>query len=133
MVAGAVYRPAEVTVPDTAVQLVAPGALNCSVPESFSVTVAGEITGAPAAFSVTVATDLPAEFDAVTVSLPDAGMVAGAVYNPAAVTVPDTAVQLVAPGALNCSVPESFTVTVAGEITGAVVPPDPTGTVKVLP
>jgi hypothetical protein len=62
---------------------------------------------------------LPDEFDAVTVSLPDAGMVAGAVYKPAAVTVPKAAAQLVAPGALNCSVPESFKVTVAGEITGA--------------
>jgi hypothetical protein len=44
-----------------------------------TLTAAGEITGGMFVRSVTVATDLPDEFDAVTVSEPDAGMVAGAV------------------------------------------------------
>ena len=52
--------------------------------------------------SVTVAVVWPAAFDAVTVSVPDAGIDAGAVYRPAGVTVPATAVQLVAPADLNC-------------------------------
>ena len=52
--------------------------------------------------NVTVAEDEPAAFVAVTVSVPEAGMVAGAEYKPDAVTVPETAVQPVAPGAVTC-------------------------------
>ena len=68
-----------------------------------SVTVAGE-TAAGGRFdtSVTVAADDPAALIAVTVSIPDAGIEAGAVYKPAEVTAPETAFQLVAPAAVNC-------------------------------
>jgi hypothetical protein len=78
-----------------------------------------EITGGTLLIRVTVATLCPAVFFAVTVSVPDEGMVAGAEYNPFAVTVPDTADQAVAPAAVNCCVAPSETVAVAGEITGA--------------
>ena len=105
---GAVYNPAEVTVPDTADQEVAPGAVNCSVAPSTTVTCVGAIAGA-AIVSVTAAVDCPLEFLAVTVSVPPAGIAVGAVYKPAEVTVPDTADQDVAPAALNCSVAPSTT------------------------
>jgi hypothetical protein len=67
-----------------------------------TVTVAGAITGGTLLSRLTVAEDEPAAFIAVTISVPEAGIVAGAVYKPDAVTVPETAVQLVAPGAANC-------------------------------
>lgn len=82
---------------------------------------------------------------AVTVSFPEDGITGGAVYRPAEVTVPATAVQLVAPGAVNCTVLVSMTLTDAGEMTGAPVGPalpvgpvppelpDPTGTVIAFP
>jgi hypothetical protein len=84
-------------------------------------TVAGEITGGAFGNSVTAAADFPAALIAVTVSVPDAGIVAGAVYKPADVTVPTTAVQLVAPGALNCCVPPTVTDTAEGEIVGGIL------------
>src|SRR4051812_49267039 len=74
-----------------------------------------------------LAVDWPTELIAVTVSVPDAGITAGAVYRPVAETVPDTVVKLVAPGAVNCWVPPRITLTDTGAITGAevVVPPPP--------
>ena len=67
---------------------------------------------------VTVAGDDPAAFVAVTVSVPDAGIDEGAVYKPVEVTLPETAVQVVAPGAVNCWVFVSITVTDVGEMAG---------------
>jgi hypothetical protein len=61
-----------------------------------------EIVGGTLLTSVTVAVDCPLESFAVTVSVPAAGIEAGAVYKPLAVTVPETADQLVAPAAVNC-------------------------------
>jgi hypothetical protein len=61
-----------------------------------------EIVGGTLLTSVMVAVDCPPEFFAVTVSVPAAGIEVGAVYKPFAVTVPETADQLVAPAAVNC-------------------------------
>jgi hypothetical protein len=77
---GAVYKPAEVTVPATAAQLVAPAAVNCCVFVNMTLTDAGEMTGGVAFVrSVTVADDCPTELIAVTVSVPEAGITDGAV------------------------------------------------------
>ena len=99
-----------------------------------------EIVGGTLVTSVTVAVLCPVAFFAVTVSVPAAGITAGAVYKPVAVTVPDTAAQDVAPGAANCWVAPSTTVAFAGAITGADPPPPPppglvpaTGTTSMLP
>jgi hypothetical protein len=48
----------------------------------------------------------------------EAGIVAGAVYNPADVIVPAVALKLVAFVAVNCCVAPNFTVAVVGEIVG---------------
>ena len=51
------------TLPEAAVQLVAPGAVNCWVCVNVTLTDTGEITGAVGLFSnVTVAVDWPAAF-----------------------------------------------------------------------
>ena len=72
--------PDEVTVPAIAVQLVAPDAVNCCVLVSMTLTDAGEMTGATTFVRrVTVADDWPAEFFAVTVSVPEPGITDGAV------------------------------------------------------
>ena len=52
-----------------------------------------EIVGGTLLISVTVAVLCPVAFFAVTVSVPAAGITAGAVYKPLAVTVPETAAQ----------------------------------------
>jgi hypothetical protein len=75
--AGAVYRPAVVTVPCAAVQAVAPADVNCSVAPRFTETVAGEITCGFS--SVTVADADPPGPVAETVAVPEEGMLAGAV------------------------------------------------------
>src|ERR1700733_2717393 len=75
--AGAVYRPAVVTVPCAAVQAVAPAEVNCSVTPSFTETVGGEITCGFS--SVTVADANPPGPVAETVAVPEEGMLAGAV------------------------------------------------------
>jgi hypothetical protein len=116
---GAVYKPADVTVPATAAQFVAFDEVNCWVAPKMSVTDAGETApGGKLVTRVTAAEDEPAALVALTVSVPDKGIADGAVYRPAEVTLPETALQLVAPAAVNCRVPFSITVTVAGEITG---------------
>jgi hypothetical protein len=66
-------------VPATAAQVVAPAAVNCCVFVSMTFTEAGEMTGGALSSSVTVADDWPAAFFAVTVSVPEAGIVPGAV------------------------------------------------------
>jgi hypothetical protein len=76
---GAVYSPAEVTVPETAVQPVAPAAVNCTVLFNSMLMADGEIIGAPIAFRVTLAEDEPIAFEAVIVSVPEAGIMDGAV------------------------------------------------------
>ena len=96
---------------------------------SKTVTAEGETFGSAGGFNVIVAVEEPIALDAVTVSVPDAGIVAGAVYKPEEVTAPTPAVQVVAPGALNCWVPERATDTDEGETTGA----EPIGTVMVFP
>jgi len=100
------------------------------------------IAGGTLLISVAVAVDCPLEFEAVIVSFPDAGIEAGAVYKPVDDTVPATAVQVVAPAAVNCWVPPSTITGLFGEITGALtVPPPPpppelvpeTGIVRLFP
>ena len=83
------------------------------------------IAGGTLLTSVTVAVPVPPGPFAVTVSVPEDGMVVGAVYKPAAVTVPDAAVQLVVLEAVNCWVAPRARVAVAGDTTGAGVPPPP--------
>ena len=100
---GAVYKPAEVTVPDTADHDVAPAAVNCSVAPSTTETCVGAITGA--GFTRLIeAVDCPLEFLAVTGyrCRQPYGIALGAVYKPVEVTVPDTADHDVAPAAVNC-------------------------------
>src|ERR1700733_1229663 len=96
-----------------------------------------EIVGGTLLTRVTVAVDCPLEFLAVTVSVPSAGITLGAVYKPAAVTVPETTDQDVAPAAVNCSVAPSTRVTFVDAISGASSPPPElvpeTGTPSVLP
>src|ERR1035438_3645833 len=65
---------------------------------------------------VTLATDCPAAFSAVTVSAPLEGITDGAVYRPADVITPATAVQLVAPADLNCCVAPRIRLIDAGDI-----------------
>jgi hypothetical protein len=88
-------------VPVDTAQLVAPAEVNCWVPPSMRLALAGEIDMACGAVSVTTALAEPPGPVAVTVALlPEAG----AVKRPVALIVPALAVQLVAPGEVNCSV-----------------------------
>jgi len=75
--AGAVYRPAVVTVPLVAAQTVAPADVNCCVAPRFTEAVAGEIV-CPFA-SVTAAEADPPGPVAVTVTVLEEGMLEGAV------------------------------------------------------
>ena len=74
---GALYRPAEVTVPETALHVVTLVAENCCVEPSITVALAGETTSFGT--RVTVAVLLPLGPVALTVSVPDAVVTAGAV------------------------------------------------------
>jgi len=75
--AGAVYRPAVVTVPCAAAQAVAPAEANCWVAPRFTETVAGVMTCGLS--SVTVADADPPGPAAVTVAMPEGVMLPGAV------------------------------------------------------
>ena len=77
MVAGAVYRPDELMVPAVADHEVAPADVNCCDAPSKTVALVGEIVCAPA--KETVAEAEPPGPVAVTVIVPEDGMVAGAV------------------------------------------------------
>ena len=103
--------------PEVALQLVTLAAVNCCVPPRSRVTVEGDT--ASFATRVTVALLVPPGPVAVTVSVPVAVMVAGAVYRPADVIEPAVAVHEVTLLALNCCVLLRPTVAVAGETTGA--------------
>ena len=102
--------------PATAVQVVAPADVNCCVAPRFSETLVGEIVCGFADCSVTVADADPPGPVAVTVTLLDEGIVAGAVYKPLVLIDPTVAVQEVAPDEVNCCVVPSVTVAVVGEI-----------------
>ena len=69
-----------------------------------------------ALMTVTTALAEPPGPIAVTVAVPDAGRVAGAVYSPVELTVPAVAVQLVAPAEVNCCMVPRSRLTVAGEM-----------------
>jgi hypothetical protein len=81
-----------------------------------SETDAGEIVGATVLVRVTVAVADPFGPVALTETVGDPGIVAGAVYSPVALTVPAVAVQLVAPVAVNCCDAPTATDTEAGEM-----------------
>ncbi len=135
IVEGAVNRPLVLMVPAVAVQVVAPGEVNCCVAPSFKETVTGEIVSGLRACSVTTAEAEPPGPVAVTVTELDEGIVEGAVNRPLVLMVPAVAVQVVAPGEVNCCVAPSFKETVTGEIvwglracrftTAEAEPPDP--------
>jgi len=103
-------------VPAVAVQLVAPADVNCCVAPRFSETLVGEICCVVGLRRVTIADAEPAIPVAVTVTLLLAGMVAGAVYKPVALTVPAVAVHMVAPEDVNCWVAPRFSETLVGEM-----------------
>jgi hypothetical protein len=65
---------------------------------------------------VTAALAEPLTPVAVTETVGEPGIVAGAVYSPVALTVPAEAVQLVAPTEVNCCVCPRTTVAAAGEM-----------------
>jgi hypothetical protein len=114
IVDGAVYRPPALMLPAVALQLVAPAEVNCWVPPRRTLALAGEMDCAPT--SVTVALAEPPGPLAVTVTVPDDGIVAGAVYNPFELMLPAVALQLVAPVEVNCCFAPSIMLAVAGEM-----------------
>ncbi len=117
--------------PAAALQEVTLDAENCCFAPRRRVAVAGAIVKRGS--NVTVAVALPPGPVAVIVSVPLGVIVAGAVYRPAAVIVPASALHAVTLLAENCSVAASPTVTAAGEIIGAgCVDPEPTETVSAL-
>lgn len=114
--AGAVYSPVALTVSADVVQVVAPGEANCCIAPSLTLAIVGEMVCGFGFTTVTIAEAIPPGPEAVTVTLAEADMVAGAVYSPLEVMVPAVAVQLVALGATNCSVAFRFTLAVVGEM-----------------
>jgi hypothetical protein len=113
---GAVYKPPELIVPLSALHFVTFGDVNCCVACNFSSTVVGDTTGSGPSTSVIVAVAEPPGPVAITVALPDAGIVAGALYDPVAEIQPVLNHHFVAPGELNCCVCPKWTITVEGEI-----------------
>ena len=99
---GAVYRPVLLTVPNVADQPVAPAEVNCCVAPRSKVAVAGEMICAGIGTSVTAALAEPPGPVAVTVTVVEEGIVAGAVYKPVEDIVPAVVAQLVAPEEVNC-------------------------------
>ncbi len=79
IVAGAVYNPLVYTVPAVALQFVAPLEVNCCVVPRLTIALVGAIVCGGGATRVTVAEADPPGPVAVTVTLFDAGIVAGAV------------------------------------------------------
>ena len=122
IVVGAVKSPADVMVPAEAVHVteVCPDAANCWVAPSATDAVDGEtLIGPPSGcVSVTVAEpDWLLVPEAVIVTVPDEGIVAGAVKSPADVMVPAEAVHVteLCPDALNFCVAPKATDAVSGE------------------
>ena len=102
--------------PALAVQLVAPADVNCCVAPRSKLTEAGEIVCGGMGSSVTLALADPPGPVAVTVTALEAGIVAGALYNPAVEIVPAAALQLVASEEVNCFVWPKTTEAEVGEI-----------------
>lgn len=101
--------------PAVVVQPVAPAEVNCCVLPSVTDTDEGEIVCA-SAVRVICAVAAPFEPDAVTVTVGEDGIVAGATYRPVELMDPVLAVQLVAPAEVNCWEPPSGTDADTGEI-----------------
>ena len=105
------------TIPEVAVQLVAPDEVNCCFAPRSRLAVVGEIACGGRGTSVTAAVAEPFGPVAVTLTAVDAGMVAGAVNKPEDVMVPAVAVKLVAPDEVNCCVLPRVTDADVGEMT----------------
>jgi stage V sporulation protein SpoVS len=116
IVAGAVYKPVEETVPAVAVQPVAPEDVNCFVCPSVTEADVGEMDCGSSGDRVTAAMAEPPGPVAVTVTAVEDGIVAGAVNRPVEEMLPALALQLVAPEDVNCFVCPILTVAEVGEI-----------------